>query len=130
MSDQLPPATPIGPGSNNHGPEVPVTPTPGMEAIHATQQGSQSSYFPSVDSGPVAQARAAQTPGAMLSTHRAEENLEATVNKDPRSAFPGLTLTGSVISATFCVPYSMDYDGQDWVRKPVFCRHRVMSNKL
>lgn len=115
MSAPQPPPTPLGPGSNIKGPEVPVTPTPGMEAIHANQQGSASSYFPSVDSGPVARERAAQTPGTALASHNAEQKMDATVSKDPKSAFPGLALTGSVISATFCVPYSLAYNGSNWV---------------
>jgi hypothetical protein len=37
---------------------------------------------------------------------------------DPRSAFPSLSLSGNVISATFCIPHSLEYrKGRDWVRK-------------
>ena len=87
-----------------------------MEAIHKNQQGSESSYFPSVDSGPAARARAAQTPGTAVASHHQEQHVESTVGTDPKSAFPGLSLTGSVISATFCVPYALDFNGSDWVR--------------
>jgi hypothetical protein len=36
---------------------------------------------------------------------------------DPRAANPTLGLSGGVISATFCIPHSLQYrKGQDWVR--------------
>lgn len=122
MSQQpnQPPPTPFvyGPGANITS-EPPVTPTPGMEAIHANQQGSQSSYFPSVDSGPAARARAAQTPGTAQAAHNAIQQQNATVDIDPKAAYPNLSLTGAVISATFCVPYALDWNGSDWVRIPI-----------
>jgi trehalose 6-phosphate synthase/phosphatase len=35
---------------------------------------------------------------------------------DPRAAHPSLSLSGSVISATFCIPHSLQYrKGRDWV---------------
>lgn len=122
MSQQpnQPPPTPFvyGPGANITS-EPPVTPTPGMEAIHANQQGSQSSYFPSVDSGPAARARAAQTPGTARAADNAIQLQNAAVDSDPKAAYPNLSLTGAVISATFCVPYALDWNGSDWVRIPI-----------
>jgi trehalose 6-phosphate synthase/phosphatase len=35
---------------------------------------------------------------------------------DPQAAHPSLSLSGSVISATFCIPYSLHFrKGFDWV---------------
>lgn len=37
---------------------------------------------------------------------------------DPRSAHPGLSLSGNVISAAFCVPYKIGYTTSgEWVRR-------------
>ena len=38
------------------------------------------------------------------------------VNKseDPRVAYPALNLTGNVISATFAIPRSITFDGNEW----------------
>jgi len=38
---------------------------------------------------------------------------------DPRAAHPGLNLSGGIISATFAIPYSLDYSpGNDWEMSP------------
>jgi len=38
---------------------------------------------------------------------------------DPRAANPSLGLSGGIISATFCIPHSLQYKkGADWVGKP------------
>lgn len=35
---------------------------------------------------------------------------------DPREQYPGLNLTGRIISAAFCIPYKVGYrPGSDWV---------------
>lgn len=35
---------------------------------------------------------------------------------DPRTAYPGLQLSGRIISAAFCIPYKLGYrPGSDWV---------------
>jgi trehalose 6-phosphate synthase/phosphatase len=40
---------------------------------------------------------------------------------DPRAANPSLSLSGGIISATFCIPFSLKHrKGQDWVCKPRF----------
>jgi trehalose 6-phosphate synthase/phosphatase len=39
---------------------------------------------------------------------------------DPRAANPTLSLSGGIISATFCIPYSLQYrKGADWVSTPI-----------
>jgi trehalose 6-phosphate synthase/phosphatase len=41
-------------------------------------------------------------------------------NIDPRVANPSLSLSGSVISATFCIPHSLQYrKGSDWVSSSI-----------
>jgi trehalose 6-phosphate synthase/phosphatase len=41
---------------------------------------------------------------------------DSLVEVDPRAANPSLGLTGGVISATFCIPHSLQYrKGADWV---------------
>lgn len=48
-----------------------------------------------------------------LSSHQRHVSL---IDVDPRAANPSLSLSGSVISATFCIPYSLQYrKGRDWV---------------
>jgi len=48
-----------------------------------------------------------------LSGHQRQVSL---TDVDPRAANPSLSLSGSVISATFCIPYALQYrKGRDWV---------------
>ena len=43
---------------------------------------------------------------------------------DPRAANPSLGLSGGIISATFCIPHSLQYrKGADWVSLPLFSRY-------
>ena len=43
-------------------------------------------------------------------------NLPQVAALDPRAMHPGLDLSGNVISATFCVPYKINYaSGGEWV---------------
>ena len=45
---------------------------------------------------------------------------------NPRTAYPGLGLSGNVISATFCVPYKIDYRSNgEWV-----CTRRVILGRI
>ena len=40
----------------------------------------------------------------------------AVLEADPREQYPGLQLTGRIISAAFCIPYKVNYrPGGDWV---------------
>jgi trehalose 6-phosphate synthase/phosphatase len=48
-----------------------------------------------------------------LSGHQRQVSL---TDVDPRAANPSLSLSGSVISATSCIPYALQYrKGRDWV---------------
>lgn len=41
----------------------------------------------------------------------------ATPEIDPRVAYPGLNLSGGIISAAFCLPHALGFEsGQNWVR--------------
>lgn len=52
-----------------------------------------------------------------LSSHQKQASL---TDVDPRAAHPSLSLSGSVISAAFCIPYSLHYrKGRDWVILPL-----------
>ncbi len=106
-------------------PEVPVTPTPGADSSESL--GAQASYFPSVDN-PVTRVRAAQTPGTRAAGEDAQERKDSLTDVDPKTAFPSLSLTGSVISATFCVPYALQFTGSEWVSNQPVGAH--ISHKL
>jgi trehalose 6-phosphate synthase/phosphatase len=44
---------------------------------------------------------------------------------DPREQYPGLNLTGRIISAAFCIPYKAGYrPGSDWV----WCPHDLSTS--
>lgn len=100
---------PVPHGARAPGPEIPVTPTPGIP----TNGSPGASYFPSIDNG-VPSSRVPQTPGTAeveASAARAKDEL---TDSDPKRAFESLSLTGSVISATFCLPYSIEHKGSEW----------------
>lgn len=43
-------------------------------------------------------------------------------DSDPRAVYPGLNLTGGLISATFCIPHTVTFRaGADWVRASLSC---------
>jgi trehalose 6-phosphate synthase/phosphatase len=107
--------------------DVPVTP-----GIHLSTYASDSSgvvpqsYFANdVDElrEPLAQSPSEAAEGAKsghdilrkmsLSGHQRKASL---TDVDPRAANPSLSLSGSVISATFTIPHSLHYrKGQEWV---------------
>jgi trehalose 6-phosphate synthase/phosphatase len=106
---------------------VPVTPgiNPSTYASPSTNGGS-ASYFPSpsrpvyesIAQSPLEAAEGAKSDYEVL--RRMSLNTvgrrEALADIDPREAYPNLSLTGSVISATFCVPYELEFrKGSDWV---------------
>jgi hypothetical protein len=48
---------------------------------------------------------------------------EPAVEADPRVANPSLSLSGSVISATFCIPHILEHrKGADWVGTMFYCK--------
>lgn len=122
---QRPPV--VGASSDWKQPERPVpsgaqegSVTPGILPT-TYSAGHRSSYFPAVDNSRLA----TPSPSAQLADPSAQpsalenegpQRKASLVDIDPREAFPSLALTGSVISAAFCVPYSLEYrKGSDWV---------------
>ncbi|OBT49209.1 hypothetical protein VE00_00160 [Pseudogymnoascus sp. WSF 3629] len=93
--------------------------TPGI-VPETYSAGHGSSYFPTVDNSRLA----TPSPSAQLADPSSQpsalkgevpQRKASLTDIDPRSAFPSLELTGSVISAAFCVPYSLEYrKGSDW----------------
>ena len=49
----------------------------------------------------------------VLSASEQPPNLDGTTQPKPRKGYPGLDLSYNVISATFCVPYKVDYSEND-----------------
>jgi len=124
----------IHPGLRPSLTEVPVTPGIHLGEYNTTE-ASTSGYF-SQNPGFVREriASMAQTPreaaeGATsghevlrrLSLASAEGQRKRgnsiAFDSDPRAAYPKLELTGTIISATFCIPNSLKFrKGADWVR--------------
>jgi trehalose 6-phosphate synthase/phosphatase len=104
--------------------EVPVTPGIHLSTYHSEVSPEQHhrSYF---THNPAAHEQAVQDGNArapsghdilrrMSLSHQHKEGLLA--DSDPRVAFPSLSLSGSVISATFCIPHSLHHrKGRAWV---------------
>jgi trehalose 6-phosphate synthase/phosphatase len=113
----------IHPGLQSSVTEVPVT--PGIHFSTYTSESSPSSYFSQdVNSaeGQMAQSPSEAAAGAKsghdilrrMSLVGSQQDLLS--DTDPRAANPSLSLSGSVISATFCIPHSLHYrKGYDWV---------------
>jgi trehalose 6-phosphate synthase/phosphatase len=116
----------VHPGLHPSVTEVPVTP-----GIHLGEynsgSNSQSSYFSDVlgrqndqmAQSPSEAASGAQSGGDLLrriSLKGHAQKQESLNEVDPKAANPALSLSGSVISATFCIPHSVEHrQGADWV---------------
>ena len=117
----------VHPGLHTSLSEVPVT--PGIHFATYTSDGSAEapqSYF-SHDSN-AASDHTAQSPSeaaaGATSGHEILRRMSlpgpqkqaSLSDTDPLAAFPSLSLSGSVISATFCIPHSLQYrKGREWV---------------
>ncbi|TAQ85370.1 hypothetical protein B7494_g6307 [Chlorociboria aeruginascens] len=100
--------------------KVPVTPGIHLGEYTSESPSAEPSYFAhNVKDlrGSMAQSSSGATSGLsrqMKSTSRVQRR-ETLADVDPRLANPDLGLSGSVISATFCVPHSIQYrKGTDW----------------
>jgi trehalose 6-phosphate synthase/phosphatase len=103
--------------------EVPVT--PGINSSAYVLESGQSPYFAgNIDSatGQVAQSPSEAAAGArsghdiLRRMSLAGSQQDSLADMDPRAAYPSLMLSGSVISATFCIPHLLHYrKGYDWV---------------
>lgn len=120
---------------------IPVTPTVSHEDNDAYVPPSRSTYGINTSPPPhvleavgadgaqdASTSASANSPSATAAGARGEELLrrlsvtgqlstEDVADLDPRAAHPGLSLSGNVISATFCVPYKIGYTSTgEWVR--------------
>ena len=81
---------------------------------------------PSSPAEAVAGARSPEEVLRRLSLASQSSKYPAIATFDPRTAYPGLELSGNVISATFCVPYKIDYGSAgEWV-----CLHSTLALEL
>jgi trehalose 6-phosphate synthase/phosphatase len=81
----------------------------------APKHGDQTSQQTRAGS-PSEAARGARTGAELLRRlSLVERPKSATLDVDPRTAYPGLRLSGNVISATVCIPYTVGYQfGGEW----------------
>jgi trehalose 6-phosphate synthase/phosphatase len=107
--------------------KIPVTPGIGLGEYDSGSSSSDPSYF----SHDISKLRnsMAQSPSDAASGARSHHDIlrrmsltsgrqreDSLADVDPRAANPSLGLSGSVISATFCIPHSLQYrKGADWV---------------
>lgn len=124
---------PVTPGVHLHGHSAYIDPRDGQnKSDNSTQkadkpdnqQAQSNSYFAPRDDGQVSSptevAAGARTGEELL------RRLSLTPNPvqkpdladvDPRAAHPGLSLSGRIISATFCLPYNIEFaPGPEWVQ--------------
>jgi trehalose 6-phosphate synthase/phosphatase len=109
-----PPVTPgIGLGAYESTPEsIPSPPSAPLFAREAAQQdrpGSIGEAAPGVESNQEILRRI-----SLSGNPKRRQSLDEI---DPRAANPSLGLSGGIISATFCIPHSLQYTkGSEWVR--------------
>lgn len=112
--------------------DVPVTPGIGVGAYEPSPEGAAdnqpTSYFPGrldlagepkhesiADAAPGAESNEAVLRRISLSLDPTRQ--DSVDELDPRAANPSLGLSGGIISATFCIPYSLRHTkGSEWVR--------------
>jgi hypothetical protein len=115
---------------------VPVTPGIQLATYQDSESGSggSTSYFSGDVTALRNQGAPAQSPSEAAAGAQSSHdilrrmslssiaNREATKNIDPRVTHSSLSLSGSVISATFCIPHSLNHrKGADWVSLlPIF----------
>lgn len=117
----------VHPGLRPSVTNVPVTPGIGLTTYHspASGSGASQSYFTHNVSklrDQMAQSPSEAAAGAksgheilrrMSKTFQRRDSLS---DSDPRQANPELSLSGGIISATFCIPHSLSYrKGSAWV---------------
>ena len=100
-----------------------VVQTPeGLTPRPEPRQWNSISYFTPKDNAvvpdsPSKAAAGARSPQELLRRLSLVDNESSErLSADPRAAYPTLQLSGRIISATFCIPYSLGFEsGQDWV---------------
>jgi hypothetical protein len=127
----------IHPGLRPSVTDVPVTPGIDSAAYQSASSGAEESYFArNIHKG--GKTMGAQSPMEAASGATSNQEIlrrmsmgsptlqrkDSLFEVDPRATNPSLTLSGGVISATFCIPYSLKYrKGQDWV-----CETRALKS--
>ena len=97
-------------------------------------QWNSNSYFAPKDKGLVPESPSKAAAGAR-SPQELPQRLSLMENRsserppdDPRKLYPTLQLSGRIISATFCIPYSLGFEnGQDWVSVPATGRRLILT---
>lgn len=117
----------IHPGRRPSLVNIPVTPGILVGEYDPTSPSESSSYFFVNPSGatslwnsmaqtPEAPTGAQSDKGGLHTMGQAADARQDEVERDPRSENPALNLSGGMISATFCIPYSLQHrKGADWV---------------
>jgi trehalose 6-phosphate synthase/phosphatase len=121
--------TSVHPGLHPSVTNVPVTPGIDNSAYQSGSSGAEDSYFGrNIHKG--GNTMAAQSPTEAASGARSNQVIlrrmsmggssmqrrDSLFEIDPRAANPSLSLSGGIISATFCIPFSLKHrKGQDWV---------------
>ncbi|KAJ9667884.1 threalose-6-phosphate phosphatase [Coniosporium apollinis] len=105
-------------GSYEHGSDTPRGPQWNANSYFTPKHEAQSPDDENQPNSPTDVARGARTGEELLrrlslvGDNRRKQSL---ANVDPREAYPGLNLSGGIISATFCVPYTIGYSpGNEW----------------
>lgn len=106
-----------------------VTPAPATDNKQPLQLGDSPSSFSKVPGSDVSTAKSPSTPGEAAGDAHVGADLLHRLSLpvggkspmmtvvDPRTAHPGLQLTGRLISAAFCIPYKVAFQpGSGWVR--------------
>ncbi|KAK3718025.1 threalose-6-phosphate phosphatase [Vermiconidia calcicola] len=104
--------------SNSSSPTQSSKPTddaPQWNANYTSPVNPSANRRPSSPAEAAAGARSPEELLRRLSLTRQSPEHQSAVDFNPRTAYPGLELSGNIISATFCVPYKINYgsDG-DW----------------
>lgn len=107
----------LHPGQHPDITNVPVTPGIDVGEYGSGDKHSGSSYFGSDMARLRGQMSQAETGKDLLKKMTlSSKDQTPEVEPDPKTANPSLSLSGSVISATFCIPHSLEYrKGADWV---------------
>jgi len=117
----------IHPGLRPSLTNVPVTPGILLNEYDGEGNSSEASYFThditkirsSMAQSPTDAASGAKSNREILrrmSLTTGLQRRDSLLDIDPRAANPSLSLSGGIISATFCIPHSLQYrKGADWV---------------
>lgn len=132
----------IHPGLRPSVTNVPVTPGIGLTTYHSEPEpggsGASQSYFSSNVSklrDQMAQSPSEAAAGSK-SGHDILRRMSLTSSQrrdslsdiDPRQANPNLALSGGIISATFCIPYSPSYrKGSAWVSSDFLATKHILT---